>query len=169
MRYIVTFVLLFVIGMPAFSGCSKQAVTAAASGVTPQQVSERQDSRSDSNMETKQIPASPGAQKLAAGFNQFGFKVLQHSEANGDNVFVSPLSIATALSLAATGAKGLTRQQITDTLGEVGIQPSESDKSNQELLNSLKSTDPNVLVEIANSIWAQKNAHFKPDFLERNR
>jgi len=170
MRYIISFVLLFVIGLPAFSGCSKQATSVAASDTTSaQNRTDRQVSRSDGNMETKQTPASPEAQKLASGFNQFGFRLLQHSQTQEENVFVSPLSIATALSLAATGAKGLTRQQITDTLGEIGIQPSQSDKANFELLSSLKSTDPNVQIDIANSIWAQKNAHFKQDFLGRNQ
>jgi len=167
MRYILSFTLLFVMGLPVFSGCSKESLNVA---VSPQTGTDRQDPRSDGNMETKHTPVSQNTQKLAAGFNQFGFGLLQHSTGGPtDNVFISPLSIATALSLAATGAKGATRQQINDTLGEIGIQPAESDKSNQELLNSLKSTDPNVKVEIANSIWAQKNAHFKEEFLGRNR
>jgi serpin B len=45
----------------------------------------------------------------------------------------------------------------------------ELNRASAELLQSLKSSDPKVSLEIANSLWARQGMRFKEDFLARDR
>ena len=53
---------------------------------------------------------------VAAGDVQLGLELLRRSGADGDNVFLSPYSIATALAMLLPGARGTTADEIADVL-----------------------------------------------------
>ena len=54
-----------------------------------------------------------------ANYDAFGFALLQKlaPQAKNQNIFISPLSIGMALSMAADGARGQTRAAIANALG----------------------------------------------------
>ncbi len=117
------------------------------------------------------VAADPGVQKIAAANTQFGFQMLQqlNQKASGGNVFFSPLSISSALSVVLGGAGGQTRQSMAKTLALSGLTPDEIDRANGLLLPSLENPDPKVQISVANALWANQGTAFAPAFQERSR
>jgi len=111
--------------------------------------------------------ASAQEVSLAAGINEFGGKVLEQlvSKAKPDEtVLVSPYSISAALSLAALGAAGETRNQMEKVLGL----PKEVDWSARHaaLMAEIKGAK-GVAMSVANGIWGARDVTFRPDFEKR--
>ncbi len=107
----------------------------------------------------------------SAAANEFGFALFDqlHRQAAGKNVFLSPLSIATALTMAYNGAAGTTQQAMARTLKFGGASLNDLNQANAELLAQLKGADPKIELTVANSLWARRGVRFKEDFLARNR
>jgi serpin B len=81
------------------------------------------------------------------------FRTIHESEAASKNLFISPLSVSTALAMVYQGATGETRTAIADTLGFAGIDPTVLDTAWHDLIRSLRNVDDDVLLAIANSVW----------------
>jgi serpin B len=108
---------------------------------------------------------------LAAASNAFGFDLFQElrrQEAN-KNVFFSPLSVTVALAMTYNGAVGETKKAMARALKIEGMNHSELNRASAELLKALKSADPKIELDIANSLWARGGMRFNEDFLARNR
>jgi serpin B len=93
--------------------------------------------------------ASDSAKDLAARNNRFGLEFFKKSHTAGKNEAISPLSLAMALQMAATGADGETRKQMLAALHADGI---DLPAANRELLDALASRK-GVRLDAANSIW----------------
>jgi serine protease inhibitor len=109
--------------------------------------------------------------RLVAANTKFGFNLfntLSKQEPN-KNIFISPTSVALALSMTYNGVSGETKQEMTKVLELTGMTPQEINAANQALQNSLQKVDPNVQVLIANSLWAQQGFSLKPKFLQTNQ
>ncbi|MEH2296380.1 serpin family protein [Nostoc sp.] len=111
--------------------------------------------------------------KIVESSNKFGFKlfseVLKNDQA-GKNVFISPSSVAIALAMTYNGASGTTQLAIAKTLELQGLNLQEINSSYKAALKQLlDNSDPNVQLKIANSLWANKNVSFRPDFLQRTQ
>jgi len=102
---------------------------------------------------------------------QFAFKLFAElTKSNKEqNVLVSPTSVALALALAYNGARGETARAIARTLelGEISLDA--LNRANAALIESLRALDPHVALAIANSLWAQQDISFAPDFLKNNQ
>lgn len=109
--------------------------------------------------------------RLVAANTKFGFKLFSEilREDKGKNIFVSPTSVAIALSMTYNGASGKTQQAMAKTLELQGMSLEEVNQANQLLKASLENPDPNVQLRIANSLWAKQGIPFKPQFLQRNK
>lgn len=64
-------------------------------------------------------------------------KLALHPEAQGKNIFFSPVGIAMALSMLAVGAKGDTHSQIYNSLGYSNLQPQQVNEGYEHLLHML--------------------------------
>jgi len=109
--------------------------------------------------------------KMAAAANEFGinlFGQLRRQEV-GKNVFLSPLSVATALTMAYNGASGETARAMARTLKLEGANLADVNQASLDLMKTLKSADPKIELAVANSIWVKKGMNFRADFLARNR
>jgi serpin B len=112
----------------------------------------------------------PGSMPVQTGpFDQFGFKLLAQTRQSvpGKNVFLSPLGLAFALSMAADGARGRTLQQMLAALQSdsgAGL-----NAHNLGLLTTLSSLNGDVTLEIANSLWTAQDAAIKNAYLADNR
>ncbi|MEW6307444.1 MAG: serpin family protein [Bacillota bacterium] len=84
------------------------------------------------------------------------------------NLFISPVSIGMALAMTYNGAAGTTQAAMAKALGLDGLTLEELNAANAELLTILNNPDPKLQLKVANSIWAERNMTFLPDFLERN-
>ncbi|NLC51876.1 MAG: serpin family protein [Firmicutes bacterium] len=107
-------------------------------------------------------------QGLATSTNIFGIKIFNKLLEEEENLFISPTSIATALSMTYNGARGETREAIAKVLEVEGVDPERLNENNQALLYLLQEADPSVKLAIANSLWMREGVEFDPDFVERN-
>lgn len=109
--------------------------------------------------------------RLITANTTFGFKLFSEllKQDSGKNVFVSPSSVAIALSMAYNGASGETQQQMAKTLELQGMSLNELNQANANLKALLESPDSGVQLAIANSLWARQGVPFKPAFMQHNR
>lgn len=109
--------------------------------------------------------------RLAAADNEFGinlFNQLQKQDKD-KNVFLSPLSVAFALAMTYNGAVGETKAAMEQVLKFKGMNHAELNLASAALMNTLKTTDPQIEFAIANSLWARQGLKFNEAFLARNR
>ncbi|MBX9258241.1 serpin family protein [Desmonostoc muscorum CCALA 125] len=109
--------------------------------------------------------------KIVESNNQFGFKLfseVQKSDGGEKNVFISPSSVAIALAMTYNGASGSTQQAMAKTLELQGMNLSEINSAYTAALKQLlDNPDAKVQLKIANSLWANQEVKFQPDFLQR--
>jgi serine protease inhibitor len=96
------------------------------------------------------------------------FKELNSEEGNG-NIFISPLSISTALSMVYQGAEGTSKEAMAKSLGYEGFDTTVLNKSYSNLLLHLDSIDSKVDLNIKNSIWIRQGEAVKPEFINTNK
>lgn len=101
-------------------------------------------------------PISPEKAALVAQNNAFSLnifqKIVQNEEA-GTNVFISPLSMYYALSMAAMGSDTETRIEFESLLGWSGQTEEEVLTTMQSLYSDLMPPTDAIKLSIANSIW----------------
>ena len=122
------------------------------------------------NSSTLSCANNPNVCKLGEATNQFGFDMFKKLEAEKpeDNLFISPLSISSALSMTLNGANGQTKEEMLKVLGAGKINLDELNQAYQTLLQELPKLDPKVNVGIANSIWYRQGFNVNPAFLNTN-
>lgn len=111
------------------------------------------------------------AENLARAYNHFGcqlFHQLLAQDPNG-NIFLSPASVAMALTMTYQGAAGETRPAMARTLAIQGLDLKEVNRASASLKKMLSGPDPQVQLNIANSLWGRRGLTFKAAFLENNR
>lgn len=109
-----------------------------------------------------QIPA-----RISEGTNEFSFNflhTLQQTQAPGENLFVSPLSLHMALGMLLNGAEQETADEILKTLEMEGVSLSDLNNAYKTLINDLPVADSKVNLGLANSIWYKSDFEVKPDF-----
>ncbi|TFI54534.1 serpin family protein [Mastigocladus laminosus UU774] len=106
--------------------------------------------------------------KLINANTKFGFKLFEEvlKQDNNKNVFISPASIAIALDMTYNGASGSTQQAMAKALELQGLNIQEINSSNAALKQLLENPEPQIQLTIANSLWANQEVSFKPEFLK---
>ncbi|NEO56903.1 MAG: serpin family protein, partial [Okeania sp. SIO3B5] len=110
-------------------------------------------------------------EKLVSANNKFAFQLfseIQKSQAN-ENIFISPISIAIALSMTYNGAAGKTQEAMAKTLNFQGMSLEEINQANQQLGNLLDSLNSDIKLNISNSIWTKIGIPFEQNFLQINQ
>lgn len=110
-------------------------------------------------------------EKLVNAQIKFAFKLFytlarQNSE---QNIAVSPVSLALALSMLYNGASGTTRQEMSGALGVKGVDLNAFNYANKTLEKSLKTNDYRGQLTIANSLWTRQGFSFRYKFLKTNQ
>lgn len=126
-----------------------------------------------------QVDSSPKAQtseqamnaKLITANTRLSFKLFSAilQQQPDQNIFISPASVAIALSMTYNGAKGETQQAMAQALNLQGMSIEDINQGNAALRTTLTHLDPKVQLSVANSLWARKGEPFIPEFLQRNR
>ena len=98
-----------------------------------------------------------------ANYDAFGFALLQKlaPQAKNQNIFISPLSIGMALSMAADGARGQTRAAIANALG---FSTGAFAPANSSLIAALASNH-DAQVAVANALWLRQDIPPKPAYV----
>ena len=117
----------------------------------------------------KDITASD--KQLVKSSDLFGLKLFQqvNKSAGDTNIFISPLSVSTALGMVLNGANGKTYDEMKSTLELPENTQDEINQSYQNLNNLLTQIDPKVIFESANSIWYKQGITFEQSFLDVNK
>lgn len=100
--------------------------------------------------------------------NEFTFSLFQeinNQEEPAENIFISPLSIYYALSMAANGANGKTAEAFKDVLNLQEADHQAFLDAIDELYNDLIPNNDKVVLEIANSLWIRENFTVKDTFI----
>ncbi|MEK7719302.1 MAG: serpin family protein, partial [Bacteroidota bacterium] len=118
----------------------------------------------------KKIVMNDKSLKLVQASNSFSFSLLSKSlDGTIENRMVSPFSVSTALSMALNGASGTTLEAIQKTLGFEGLTKEEINTISHDLAAALQKADPNVVMNIANSIWIRKDFAVLDPFITTNQ
>ena len=104
----------------------------------------------------------------SSGF-AFGLFAQVISEDYGENVVLSPLSAKLALAMAYNGASGETEEAMAGVLDLEDMSLEEVNEQLGNLMLSLEQADEDVLLEIANSMWANQDYALNQEFVERCR
>lgn len=106
---------------------------------------------------------------LSSG-NTFSFKLFSAVNAGqqGENVFLSPLSVSIALGMTLNGAEGTTFDAMQQTLELSGMSREEINRSYHDILTILPALDPLVKFEIANSLWYRLGFEVQKAFIDDN-
>ncbi|HOP69282.1 MAG TPA: serpin family protein [Bacillota bacterium] len=126
---------------------------------------------SGNSLTTEDYQLEAVSQDLVSANNGFAFAVFKtlNEEEKQENLFISPFSIATALTMTYNGARGTTREAMARTLGYDSLELEAINKSYLNLLSYLGGTDPKIRLNIANSLWIREGAPIKEDFIDRNQ
>jgi len=116
-------------------------------------------------------PTQPVDDRLLTANTRFGFKLFSEvlKQTPGQNVTISPSSVAIALSMTYNGASGETKQAMAQALELQGLTLQEINQGNAALETALENADPKVKLAIANSLWGRQGFQFRPEFLQQNR
>lgn len=115
------------------------------------------------NAQTQTLYDTSAVQDTAAALTGFGAKLLQN-EMQEENPLVSPLSVASALSITANGAVGETKTQMEQTLG------ADTGSLNAYFSVLQASLGNDKQLKAANSIWMKDTdtLHVEDAFLQQN-
>lgn len=116
------------------------------------------------------IVMTPKSLQLVKTNNAFTFNLFNAIPGSqGKNVMVSPLSISLALSMTLNGADGSTKIDMINALGLNDLSVDEINQVYLDLVTALKKADPNVVMNVANSIWIKKNFPVLEPFIATNQ
>lgn len=120
-------------------------------------------------------PASIADARAAAGaINAFGFDLYRAMAASGDNVVLSPASVAIALGMARTGARGQTASEMDAVLRDVASDDhagwlnglDQALASRSTTFTDDEGTPHDQTLELANAYFAQRGFDFEPAYLD---
>ncbi len=121
----------------------------------------------------------PNAEKLSiqpkdsgtvnAALSQFGLELLQKTREAGDGpVFLSPMSVALALSMAANGSDGETLAQFQEVLGG-GADLEELNAACAQFMFEYQGLPGSTKFSIANSLWTDPQGGIYEEFVSKCR
>ncbi len=108
---------------------------------------------------------------LVSANTRFGLNLFAELTGNepSENAFISPSSVAFALTMAYNGAAGDTAEAMAKALEVDGVSVDELNAANAALMASLLEAEPGVELSIANSLWARAGFEFRDEFMAANR
>jgi serine protease inhibitor len=104
-----------------------------------------------------------------AATNGMGLDLLQRLSAAADpgtNVFISPVSVALALGMAANGAAGDTFEAVLAAMHLQGWDEAAMNEALAGLAQALSGGDLGVDLDVANSLWLREGLPFRQSYLD---
>jgi serpin B len=110
--------------------------------------------------------SAANASMVANSVNGFAFKIysaISNGTDNSSNLFLSPFSIYTAMTMASEGARSATFNQLQSALGFSG-NVSDNNAGFKSLLGDLAAHSSDYQLSIADGLWVQKNFGIEANF-----
>lgn len=96
------------------------------------------------------------------------FKKLNEEDSDKE-IFISPLSISSMLTMALNGAEGTTKETLIKGLMYDGISVNELNEGYAYLIDRTSNIDEKVDIEITNSIWIRNSFNVNQNFIDLNK
>jgi serine protease inhibitor len=93
------------------------------------------------------------------------FKPLLSETKASENIMISPFSVSSALTMTLNGAAGDTYEAMLKTLCLNGKTLQEINETYLKLMTDMVPVDDRVVMDIANSVWVEKNFTAKEPFM----
>ena len=93
------------------------------------------------------------------------FKPILSAAEENENIMISPFSISSALSMTLNGAAGETYDGMLKALLLEGKILDQINETYFKLMSEMVGVDERVKLEIANSVWVEKNFQVKQTFM----
>ncbi len=109
------------------------------------------------------------SQEILQSSNEFGISLFKNIVSSSDepgNIMISPLSVSQALGMTWNGARGATRDEMTEMMGFSVDNNTELNESNKTIREALLNADNCVETNIANSIWYRNTFQINQDFVD---
>ncbi|XP_072294522.1 leukocyte elastase inhibitor [Eucyclogobius newberryi] len=122
-----------------------------------------------SHRNKEKVNQTPAMASVSASNTAFALELLRtlSQEKPSGNIFVSPLSISSALAMVYLGAKGDTATQMSQALS---FRPGEGVHADFETLNSqINAPAASYVLKLANRLYGENTCNFLSDFLESTR
>jgi serpin B len=97
------------------------------------------------------------------GNSQFAFSLYKEIGKTPGNQFISPYSISTAMAMTYAGAKGETRDEMSQVLG-LSPEQGKVDSDFRNLNYALFKKSKDIEVKTSNALWMQENFTFREDY-----
>jgi serpin B len=125
--------------------------------------------------DTEQSLSEADIEKVSNSANKFGIDIFssiekeirKNQDSNTKNIFISPYSIFTALSMTNNGASGNLREGMSDVLHIKDYEIESVNKALVQINKRLLSKDRNIELLIANSIWQEESFPIKDSFVQK--
>ena len=101
---------------------------------------------------------------IVSANNEFAMDIYKELSTDAGNLFFSPLSLETALSMTYEGARGTTAEEMQSVL-HVPADENVRLEGFEELMTYMNSGSDDYKLSIANAVWAQKDFPFLDSFL----
>ena len=103
--------------------------------------------------------------------NEFSLDLLKRVNAHedGENVVLSPMSVAAVCAMLANGAEGNTLTQILNTIGAQGYDITDLNDYYKNLLTTLPHLDKYTDMKLADAIWVDDAYQVKDEFVKANK
>lgn len=108
---------------------------------------------------------------LITANNQFAFQLyeaLVKEEEEDKNILLSPLSVSMALAMTYNGADKETKEAMARALKVQDMSMEDVNQSNAALKDVMEHADPDIQLNIANSLWGREGVSFQSEFIEKN-
>ncbi len=148
---------------PAATGAAADPSRETATGTPAVEASARPDA------ETRELEDHPVNPDQTVSANAMGLDLLKRLRAAsepGTNLFISPVSVALALGMAANGASGETQEGIRAALHLQGWDEKAANQAFAGLGQALDGDDLGVELDIANALWLRQGLPFRTTFLD---
>jgi serpin B len=104
---------------------------------------------------------------LVEADNKFAFKIFKtlNTEEPNSNICISPMSMSMALGMTLNGAAGTTKEGMEQVLEYTDMGVNSLNETCKNLMVQLGTLDPEVEMELANSIWYSTGINVVSDFV----
>lgn len=108
---------------------------------------------------------------VTGGNQKFAFDIFKslNEEDFEESIFISPLSISQALTMAYNGAESTTKKAMEETLGLSGLDQAIVNESFSNLTNYLEQIDNKIELNIGNSVWIRDGEDINDEFIQVNK
>ncbi len=123
------------------------------------------------NRVSKDYDISKISDSVIKANSEFAFNIFKklNDEDVSENIFISPISISTALTMTYNGAETGTKLSMENTLGFTKLDRGLINESYKNLIGHLENLDKKINLNIGNSIWIREDQNINEEFKANNK